>query len=140
MSEINDMNNISCNSVKTVREESNCSICDAIESFEESYREKIDYSTNCNLNDEDTNNNCWGCLRFCFPIGCMVGEDGEGRAKKIKVSEAEIVVHGTVQKPCFEIKFLKVGKSEYETGFSSYNLNTVFKWLNEEFEIVKECK
>lgn len=47
-------------------------------------KEKIDYSANCNLNDEDTNNNCWGCSRFCFPIGCMVGEDGE-------VEEFEII-------------------------------------------------
>lgn len=39
--------------------------------------EKIDYSINCNLDDEDTNNNCFGCSRFCFPIGCMVGEEND---------------------------------------------------------------
>lgn len=40
-----------------------------------------DYSATCNLNDEDTNNKCWQCARFCFPIGCMVYTDGHGRAK-----------------------------------------------------------
>lgn len=44
--------------------------------------EKEDYSATCNLDDEDQSNNCWGCSRFCFPIGCMVGEDGEGRANE----------------------------------------------------------
>lgn len=43
-------------------------------------KEKKDYSAKCNLNDEDLHNDCWGCSRFLFPIGCMVGEDGEGRA------------------------------------------------------------
>lgn len=37
--------------------------------------EKVDYSTTCNGDDEDLNNRCWQCSRFCFPIGCMVGEE-----------------------------------------------------------------
>ena len=41
--------------------------------------EKVDYSTTCNLDDEDLSNRCWQCSRFCFPIGCMVGEDGEDK-------------------------------------------------------------
>lgn len=50
-------------------------------------REKKDYSAYCNLNDEDMMNDCWGCSRFCFPIGCMVGEDGEGRAEGMSDKE-----------------------------------------------------
>lgn len=45
---------------------------------------KADLSANCNLNDEDVNNDCWNCSRFLFPIGCMVGEDGEGRAESVQ--------------------------------------------------------
>ncbi len=60
------------------------------------------------------------------------------KKNKVKVTEAEIVVHGTVEKPYFEIKYKEVGKKEYDIGYSSYELNFVFKWLEEEFEIVKE--
>lgn len=45
-------------------------------------KEKKDYSAKCNLDDEDLHNDCWGCSRFLFPIGCMVGEDGEGRVSE----------------------------------------------------------
>lgn len=38
---------------------------------------KVDYSKNCNLDDEDLNNDCWGCEKFLFPIGCMVGIEEE---------------------------------------------------------------
>ena len=38
-------------------------------------REKRDLSNNCSKDDEDTNNDCWGCNYFCFPIGCMFDED-----------------------------------------------------------------
>lgn len=58
--------------------------------------------------------------------------------KKVKVTEAEIVVHGILEKPYFEIRYLEVGKKEYNVGYSSYDLKNVFGWLNEEFEIVKE--
>ena len=35
---------------------------------------KKDYSATCDLNDENPNNDCWGCDNFLFPIGCMVLE------------------------------------------------------------------
>lgn len=68
------------------------------------------------------------------------GGRGAGRSinRKIKVTEAEIVVHGTSEKPYFEIRYKKVGKDDYNLGFASYNLDFVFQWLEEEFEIVKE--
>lgn len=55
---------------------------------------------------------------------------------KIKVHEAEIVVHGTAKKPYFEIKYREVGKEEYNIGYSSYDLGNVFGWLKSEFDIV----
>lgn len=66
--------------------------------------------------------------------------------KKIKVTSAEIVVHGTAEKPYYEIKYYDISDSEWHIGYSSYNLNYVFEWLEERFEIVgdeeenKHCK
>ena len=57
---------------------------------------------------------------------------------KIKVTEAEIIVHGTVDKPYFEIRYHEVGKSYDNIGFGSYILENVFKWKDEYLEIVKE--
>lgn len=57
---------------------------------------------------------------------------------KIKVTSAEIVVHGTVEKPYYEIKYLVVGEDEYRIGYSSYDLKNVFGWLQECFETVSD--
>lgn len=37
-------------------------------------KEKKDYSQDCDKDDENMNNNCWECIYFCFPIGCMFYE------------------------------------------------------------------
>ena len=55
---------------------------------------------------------------------------------KIKVTSAEIVVHGTIEKPYYEIKYHEVGSNDYNIGYSSYNLNTVFEYLKKYFEVV----
>lgn len=55
---------------------------------------------------------------------------------KVKVEEAEIVVHGTADKPYFEIKYREVGKKDYNIGYSSYDVRKVFGWLESEFDIV----
>lgn len=57
--------------------------------------------------------------------------------EKIKVESAEIIVTGTKEKPYYEIKYKEVGKDYYNIGYSSYDLNNVFDWKNECFEIVK---
>ncbi|MDE7423573.1 MAG: hypothetical protein K2N51_07765 [Lachnospiraceae bacterium] len=62
--------------------------------------------------------------------------DGCKKKEKIRVSEAEIVVHGTKEKPYYEIKYRKLGCREYNIGYSSCYLDYVFNWLEEEFEIV----
>lgn len=57
---------------------------------------------------------------------------------KTKITEAEIIVRGTADKPYFEIKYHEVGKSYDNIGFGSYILENVFKWKEEYLEIVKE--
>ena len=37
--------------------------------------DKIDLSCNCNFDDDDMDNNCFGCIHFVFPIGCMYFEN-----------------------------------------------------------------
>ena len=56
--------------------------------------------------------------------------------EKIKVKSADIVVHGTADKPYYEIKYYDISTGEYHIGYSSYNLKNVFGWLEECFEIV----
>lgn len=66
-------------------------------------------------------------------------DDGECRRIKVKVVEKpEIVVHGTVDKPYYSIKYKVVGDDDYTIGYSSYNLKICLILLNEEFEIVSE--
>jgi hypothetical protein len=37
--------------------------------------DKKDLSCNCNFDDNDMDNNCFGCIHFVFPIGCMYFEN-----------------------------------------------------------------
>lgn len=62
----------------------------------------------------------------------------ENKHEKLKVTEAEIVVHGTRERPYYEIRYREVGKYNYNLGYGSYYLDIVFQWLEEEFEVVKE--
>lgn len=64
----------------------------------------------------------------------------EKPAEKTKVTSFEIIVTGTIEKPYFESKYKEVGKENYNIGYSSCNLNTVFGWRDECFEIVKRPK
>lgn len=57
--------------------------------------------------------------------------------EKIKVSSTEIVVHGTREKPYYEIKYHDLSDGQIHIGYSSYNLDFVFGWLEECFEIEK---
>lgn len=38
-------------------------------------KEKFDYSKNCDFDDDSSKNDCWHCIHFLFPIGCMYGEE-----------------------------------------------------------------
>lgn len=66
------------------------------------------------------------------------GDYGLGRQKVKVVEKPEIVVRGTKEKPYFEVMYKEVGKDDYTLGYSSYDLNFVFQWLEEELEIVEE--
>ncbi len=57
--------------------------------------------------------------------------------EKVKVTELEIVVTGTKEKPYFNIKYKEVGKEDYDIGYSSYDLNNVFNWKEGCFELVE---
>lgn len=58
--------------------------------------------------------------------------------EKVKVSSAEIIVTGTVENPYFEIKYFDLSDGKYHIGYSSYDLENVFQWRDECFEIVGE--
>ena len=62
----------------------------------------------------------------------------EENKEKAKVTSLEIIVTGTKEKPYFEIKYKEVGKEDYCIGYSSYDLNNVFDWKEECFEIVNQ--
>ena len=57
---------------------------------------------------------------------------------KIKVSSAEIVVHGTKDKPYYEIEYFDLSDNEMHIGFSSYKLDIVLGYLEKYFEIVEK--
>lgn len=60
----------------------------------------------------------------------------DNKKEKIKVRSVEIVVHGTREKPYYEIEYLCIDDNELHIGYSSYNLSIVFQWLEECFEKV----
>lgn len=64
----------------------------------------------------------------------------EENIEKIKVSSAEIVVHGTREKPYYEIEYFDLSDNEMHVGYSSYNLDTVFGYLEKYFDIVNDEK
>ena len=69
----------------------------------------------------------------------IMSKDGN-KVDKIKVTSAEIVVHGNTEKPYYEIKYYDLKDNAWHIGYSSYDLNFVFQWLDECFEIAKESQ
>lgn len=98
-----------------------------------------------NREDKHRNNECELC-DYCYSQGNF-GEQKEAfsvainvleKQKKIKVASAEIVVHGTSEKPYYEIRYYDISDGKYHIGYSSHDLSIVFGWLKECFEIVQE--
>ena len=56
---------------------------------------------------------------------------------KIKTHFAQVIVHGTAEKPYYEILYFDTEDRTYHIGFGSYCLDYVFEWLSNEFEIVE---
>lgn len=65
-------------------------------------------------------------------------EIGDNENDKIKVASAEIVVHGTPQKPYYEIRYYDLADGQYHIGYSSYYLDYVFEWFEKYFDIVED--
>ena len=62
-----------------------------------------------------------------------------GQAKhKIRTPFAYITVNGSAERPYYNILYLDPTDGEYHVGFGSFYLGNVFKWLREEFEIIRE--
>ena len=60
------------------------------------------------------------------------------KTEKIKVTKLRIIVSGTKEKPYFELMYKEVGKEDFNIGYSSYDLNNVFDWKEQCFELVAE--
>ena len=58
------------------------------------------------------------------------------RGEKIKVKDLDIIVTGTANKPYFEIKYVLLDGTTH-IGYSSYNLNNVFDWKENCFDVCK---
>lgn len=71
---------------------------------------------------------------------CDVIEFGEGEKmkRKIKVTEAKIIASLRGEDLYYEIKYLRVGESEYDIGFGSRDVDIVIDYYNKNFEIVQE--
>lgn len=71
-------------------------------------------------------------------VQTMDSVNANKNVNKLAVTEKpEIIVCGTVDKPYFEIKYHEVGKPDVNVGFGSYNIENVFKWLENEFVVVE---
>lgn len=57
--------------------------------------------------------------------------------KKIKAFEPHIVIGENIDNPYYSICYYDVEKKEWFSGYSSYNLAFVAKWLKEFFEKVE---
>jgi hypothetical protein len=63
--------------------------------------------------------------------------DKENTKQKIKAIYPHIVVGGDIDKPCYNIHWYDIEQKTMICGFSSYKLELVRKWLEEEFEVVE---
>lgn len=67
-----------------------------------------------------------------------MNEELQECTKRIKVSSAEILVHGSKEKPYYEIRYRDLTDGKVHVGYSSYNLDFVFEWLEKCFEVLPQ--
>lgn len=67
----------------------------------------------------------------------MMANDKQNK-EKIKTPFAKMIVGGKREKPCFSILYFDPVDKDFHIGYSSYYLEYVFNWLNEEFELVDD--
>lgn len=58
--------------------------------------------------------------------------------EKIKAIYPHITISGTVYEPYYSIDWYDIEKQEMHRGYSSFNLQFVHKWLQENFEVVDD--
>ena len=61
----------------------------------------------------------------------------ETTSEKIKAINPQIIVGGTIDKPCYSISYYDVKRKEWFIGFSSFNREYVQGWLAECFEEIE---
>lgn len=92
--------------------------------------------------------NCVGCTLYGFyDCGSIINPQAADMLEKlaaekrdehkIKTPYARIYVSGNARKPYYGITYFDLTDGEMHSGFGSYSLDFVFKWLAEEFEIAK---
>ena len=67
----------------------------------------------------------------------MKSADNETVKQRVKAIYPHIVVSGDIDKPYYSIHWYDIEKEEMYRGFSSFKLELVRKWLEEEFEVVE---
>lgn len=65
----------------------------------------------------------------------FTGEDVNAPTK-IKAINPHIIVSGSAEQPYYSIEYYDVEKEQFYIGYSSCYLSTVYKWLNECFDVV----
>ena len=61
---------------------------------------------------------------------------GPGEIQKIKTDFARIAVRGSAEKPFYEIMYYDPEQKAYCLGYGSYEIDLVFGWLRQCFEVV----
>ena len=56
--------------------------------------------------------------------------------EKIKAIHPHIVVGGKIDNPCYSIEWYDIEKQSMYLGYSSFRLEYVQQWLNEDFDVV----
>ena len=58
--------------------------------------------------------------------------------KKVNAINPEIVVHGTLEKPYYEVQYYNVDDNAWHIGYSSYDLSIVCGYIRDYFNIVEQ--
>lgn len=66
----------------------------------------------------------------------MMSTDSQ-QQEKIKTPFAKVIVDGRGANPYFSILYFDPADKDFHIGYSSYDLDYVFNWLDEEFEIIE---
>ena len=65
-------------------------------------------------------------------------ENDNQKMEKIKTPFAKMIIDGSREKPYFSILYFDPADKDFHIGYSSYYLDYVFNWLDENFEIVED--